>query len=428
MNETLWRQVMSQTYGIGDGLLNLAEKVSGEVDRLCADYERRALANQARVMDAFYDVRLSSVDMTGTTGYGYGDQGREKTAEIFSRVFGGARALVSPHLLSGTHALSVCLSGLLRPNDAVLSLTGTPYDTLESVLGIRPTPGSLAEYGITYRQCVATEMDDQELGELLRPPVKLAYIQRSGGYSQRPALCIEEIEELIARVRELAPHVLVLVDNCYGEFVQTKEPGHVGAHLCAGSLIKNPGGGLAESGGYVVGDKDLVEQVAVRLSVPGQGGDVGSYLPGYRSFLQGLFVAPSVVAGALKGAAFMARFFEALGFPTLPRPYERRSDIIQGVELGSATALKAFCRGIQKASPVDALAHPEPWNMPGYQHQIIMAAGTFVQGASIELTADARFAAPFIVYLQGGLTYQHVQCAALIAAHELEAAGCLVRT
>ena len=425
INNNAWPDILAQAYGIPKNLLELAREVKNDLRDLCYLYEELALSNQARVMEAFRAANLSSMHLAGSTGYGYDDPGREKTSQIYARVFGASKALVSPHLLSGTHALTVSLFGVLRPGDRVLSLTGAPYDTLESVLGIRPTVGSLAEYGVDYRQCVAEELDDAQLAQILAPPVKLAYIQRSGGYSERAALSIEDLKQMVERVKKLAPEVVVLVDNCYGEFVETREPGHVGAHLTAGSLIKNPGGGLAENGGYVVGEEDLVEQVAGRLSVPGQGSEVGSYLPGYRNFLQGLFTAPSVVAGALQGAAFAARFFEKLGFRVRPSAEAVRSDIIQGLELESARALRGFCRGIQKASPVDAQAHPEPWDMPGYEQQIIMAAGTFIQGASIEVTADARFAPPYTVYLQGGLSYQHVQCAILIAASELVADGCL---
>ncbi|MEW6522064.1 MAG: methionine gamma-lyase family protein [Bacillota bacterium] len=417
-------QTLSGYYGVPAGLIALADRVERGLVELFGVFDQLAKVNQARVLGAFGRHQVAASHLSGSTGYGYHDLGRERAGLVFADVFGTEAALVSPHFLSGTHALATCLWGVLRPGDTMLSLTGPPYKTLEAVIGTRRSRGSLAEYGISYRQ-VAWPPPDGELDEALASSPRLVYLQRSPGYSSRPALGIEQMRRLIERVRAQAPGAVVMVDNCYGEFVEPVEPGHAGADLLAGSLIKNPGGGLADGGGYVAGSSALVEAVAERLSSPGQGSHVGAAPAGYRSTLQGLFMAPAVVSGALKGAALAAGLFGALGFETAPGPLDQRHDIIQAIHLGSAQALEAFCRGIQKASPVDAQATPVPWQMPGYDCQVIMAGGTFVQGSSIELSADAPFSEPFTVYLQGGLSYHHVYCAVLVAANELLQAGCL---
>lgn len=424
MNAPELSPILSDHYQVSPGLMGLAEQVERGLGEVFARIDQLARVNQARVMRAFSRHQVASGHLLGSTGYGYHDLGRERSGRVFADVLGTEAALVSPHFLSGTHALSACLWGVLRPGDTMLSLTGAPYGTLEGVIGLRASRGSLAEFGVKYRQ-VELDAPASEVEEALYQSPRLVYLQRSSGYSSRRTLTIGELSRLIARVRTTCPGTIIMVDNCYGELVQAVEPGHLGAHLVAGSLIKNPGGGLADGGGYVAGSALLVEAVAERLSVPGQGSQVGAAPGGYRGILQGLFVSPTVVGGALKGAALAAGLFGALGFATSPGPFDERSDIIQAIHLQSAKAMQAFCRGIQRASPIDAQATPIPSEVPGYAHPVIMAGGTFVQGASIELSADAPFAEPFTVYLQGGLTYHHVYCAVLIAANELLQAGCL---
>jgi cystathionine beta-lyase family protein involved in aluminum resistance len=417
------QQLLASVFGVQSGLCGLADSVERGLRTVFERFEATARHNQARVLAAFGAADVSSGHLSGSTGYGYHDLGRRRAAEVYARVFGAQSALVSPHILSGTHALSICLWAVLRPGDAVLPLGGAPYNTLEPVLGSRPATGSLAEFGIACRAPLPLSAGDEELAQALAAPVRAVYIQRSSGYSERTALSLEELATLVRRVRACAPHVAVLVDNCYGEFTECGEPGHCGADLVAGSLIKNPGGGLADGGGYIAGTSALVAAAAGRLSVPGQGDEIGAAPWGYRMILQGLFMAPSVVCSALKGAAFAAGLFGALGYATRPAALDPRSDIIQAIRLGSPSALRAFCTGIQKASPLDARAVPIPWEVPGYEHAVIMAGGTFVQGSSIELSADAPFVEPYTVYLQGGLSYHHVYCACLIAAAELLRAG-----
>ena len=373
-------------------------------------------ANFARVLDAFRAERVAVRHFAATTGYGYGDDGRDTLERIYARIFGCEDALVRPAIASGTHALALCLFGLLRPGDILVAGSGKPYDTLESVIGLTDEvgQGSLREYGIEYRQ-VDLQQDDIDLPALLalldEPRVKVVALQRSRGYDWRASVSVQRLGEVARAVHDKRPDVVVMVDNCYGEFVQAQEPTQVGCDIMVGSLIKNPGGGLAPTGGYIAGRADLVEKCAYRLTSPGIGREVGSYLGGYDRFYQGLFLAPHVVAQAVKGAMLAAALFESLGFAVSPRPDEDRNDIIQAIRFEDAGKLIAFCEGIQYASPVDSHVTPEPWAMPGYQDQVIMAAGTFVSGASIELSADAPIRPPFIGYMQGGLTYAHVRYA-----------------
>ena len=372
--------------------------------------------NFARVMDAFRAEQVAVRHFAPTTGYGYGDDGRDTLERIYARVFGCEDALVRPAIASGTHALALCLYGLLRPGDILIAGSGKPYDTLESVIGLTDDvgQGSLKDYGIEYRQ-VDLKDNDVDVEELLRhldePRVRVVALQRSRGYDWRPSLSVKRLGEVAKAVHEKRPDVVVMVDNCYGEFVQTIEPTHVGCDIIVGSLIKNPGGGLAPTGGYIAGRKDLVEKCSYRLTSPGIGREVGSYLGGYDRFYQGLFFAPHVVMQAVKGAALASAVFSKLGYAVNPTPQEERYDIIQAIKFEQSEKLIAFCQGIQYASPIDSHVTPEPWDMPGYQDPVIMAAGTFVSGASIELSADAPIRAPYTAYMQGGLTYAHVRYA-----------------
>lgn len=372
--------------------------------------------NFARVMDAFRAEQVAVRHFAPTTGYGYGDDGRDTLERIYARVFGCEDALVRPAIASGTHALALCLYGLLRPGDILIAGSGKPYDTLESVIGLTDEvgQGSLKDYGIEYHQ-VDLKDNDVDVEELLRhldePRVRVVALQRSRGYDWRPSLSVKRLGEVAKAVHEKRPDVVVMVDNCYGEFVQTIEPTHVGCDIIVGSLIKNPGGGLAPTGGYIAGRKDLVEKCSYRLTSPGIGREVGSYLGGYDRFYQGLFFAPHVVMQAVKGAALASAVFSKLGYAVNPTPQEERYDIIQAIKFEQSEKLIAFCQGIQYASPIDSHVTPEPWDMPGYQDPVIMAAGTFVSGASIELSADAPIRAPYTAYMQGGLTYAHVRYA-----------------
>ncbi len=372
--------------------------------------------NFARVMDAFRAEQVAVRHFAPTTGYGYGDDGRDTLERIYARVFGCEDALVRPAIASGTHALALCLYGLLRPGDILIAGSGKPYDTLESVIGLTDEvgQGSLKDYGIEYHQ-VDLKDNDVDVEELLRhldePRVRVVALQRSRGYDWRPSLSVKRLGEVAKAVHEKRPDVVVMVDNCYGEFVQTIEPTHVGCDIIVGSLIKNPGGGLAPTGGYIAGRKDLVEKCSYRLTSPGIGREVGSYLGGYDRFYQGLFFAPHVVMQAIKGAALASAVFSKLGYAVNPTPQEERYDIIQAIKFEQSEKLIAFCQGIQYASPIDSHVTPEPWDMPGYQDPVIMAAGTFVSGASIELSADAPIRAPYTAYMQGGLTYAHVRYA-----------------
>ena len=382
--------------------------------------------NQMKVVGAMQKNRVEAACFAATSGYGYNDLGRDKLEEVYASAFHAEAALVRPQIACGTHALAVALSGNLRPGDELLSPVGKPYDTLEEVIGIRPSNGSLAEYGVTYRQVDLLEdgsFDYPAIEKAINERTKLVTIQRSKGYQTRPTLSVQRIGELIAFIKERKPDVICMVDNCYGEFVEKIEPTDVGADLCVGSLIKNPGGGLAPIGGYIVGKEKYVENAAYRLTSPGLGKEVGASLGVMTSFYQGFFMAPTVVGGALKGAIFAANIYEKLGFSVIPNGTESRHDIIQAVTFGTPEGVIEFCKGIQAAAPVDSYVTPEPWAMPGYDSDVIMAAGAFVQGSSIELSADGPIKPPYAVYFQGGLTWQHAKYGILMSLQKLVEAG-----
>ena len=406
-------------YEYGEAAIkNLAERFA-EIDRI-------AEHNQAKVLAAMQKNRVSAACFAATTGYGYDDVGRDNLEKVYADVFHTEAALVRPQITCGTHALTVALSANLLPGDELLSPVGLPYDTLQEVIGIRESPCSLAEYGVTYRQVDLTEngsFDYPAIREAINEKTKLITIQRSKGYATRPTFSVKQIGELIAFVKEIKPDVICMVDNCYGEFVEVIEPSDVGADMVVGSLIKNPGGGLAPIGGYICGTKACVERCAYRLSAPGLGQEVGANLGIMTALYQGFFLAPTVVAGAEKGAIFAANLYEPLGYHCVPNATESRHDIIQAVELKSEEAMIAFCKGIQAAAPVDSFATPLPWDMPGYNDKVIMAAGAFVQGSSIELSADGPIRPPYAVYFQGGLTWCHAKLGILMSLQKMVDAG-----
>ena len=384
--------------------------------------EKVSELNTKKVLDAMRELKISDAHFKTSTGYAYGDIGREKLDELFAKIFRSESALVRTQFVSGTHALATVLFGILRPNDEIISLTGEPYDTMQTVIGYKKnSAGSLKEFGIIYREVDLknNKVDYDAIKNAVTSKTKLVLIQRSRGYSMREPLKISDIEKICTTVKKINPQCITFVDNCYGEFVETLEPIEVGADIIAGSLIKNIGGGLAPTGGYIVGKKNLVELASYRLTAPGMGNELGASLGTPRLLYQGLFLAPHVTAQALKSAIFAAGIFSELGFKISPLPEEIRGDIIQAIELKTAENLTKFCRAIQNASPVDSFAAPEAWDMPGYEDKVIMAAGTFVQGASIELSADAPMREPFAVYLQGGLAFEHSKIAICNAAKEI---------
>ena len=402
--------------------LNIEKKLKDRFEAI----DETAEYNQMKVIRAMQECRVSDIHFAATTGYGYNDLGRDVLEEVYAKTFRGEDALVRPQVMSGTHALHIALSGNLRPGDELLSPVGKPYDTLDEVIGIRDAVGSLKEYGVTYRQVdllADGSFDYEGIRAALNDRTKLVTIQRSKGYATRPTLSVDQIGELIAFIKSIRPDVICMVDNCYGEFVERKEPLEVGADMIVGSLIKNPGGGLAPIGGYIVGKKDCIERAAYRLSAPGLGKEVGATLGLNQSFFQGFFLSPTVVAGALKGAVFAANIYESLGFDVVPNSTESRHDIIQAVTFGKPEAVIAFCKGIQAAAPVDSFVTPEPWDMPGYDAPVIMAAGAFVQGSSIELSADGPIKPPYAVYFQGGLTWYHAKLGILMSLQKLLDAG-----
>lgn len=406
---------MEQIYG----MLGISPEVEAFGEKVLKDLKERFEAidvvaeyNQAKVLAAMQKHRVSAECFAGSTGYGYNDQGREVLEEVYAAAFHTEAALVRPQITCGTHALAIALSANLLPGDELLSPVGRPYDTLEEVIGLRESPCSLAEFGVSYREVDLLEdgsFDYENIRKTINEKTKLVTIQRSKGYKMRPTLSVERIGELIAFVKSVKPDVICMVDNCYGEFVETREPSDVGADMVVGSLIKNAGGGLAPIGGYICGKKACIDRCAYRLTAPGLGQEVGASLDVMRSFYQGFFLAPTVAAGALKGAIFAANIYEKLGFKVIPNSTESRHDIIQAVELGTPERLIAFCEGIQAAAPVDSYVRPEPYAMPGYNCDVIMAAGAFVQGSSIELSADGPLRAPYSVYFQGGLTWYHAK-------------------
>lgn len=419
-------ETMYQEMGISPKVYAFGAEVEKSLKERFDAIEETVEYNQLKVVDAMQKNRVEAACFAATSGYGYNDLGRDKLEEVYASVFHAEAALVRPQIACGTHALAVALSGNLRPGDELLSPVGKPYDTLEEVIGIRPSNGSLAEYGVTYRQVDLLEdgsFDYPAIEKALNEKTKLVTIQRSKGYQTRPTLSVARIGELIAFIKERRPDVICMVDNCYGEFVEKIEPTDVGADLCVGSLIKNPGGGLAPIGGYIVGKQKYVENAAYRLTSPGLGKEVGASLGVMTSFYQGFFLAPTVVGAALKGAIFAANIYEKLGFSVIPNGTESRHDIIQAVTFGCPEGVIAFCKGIQAAAPVDSYVTPEPWAMPGYDSDVIMAAGAFVQGSSIELSADGPIKPPYAVYFQGGLTWPHAKLGILMSLQKLVDAG-----
>ena len=419
---------MYQKLHIDEKVLQYCSEIEQSLQARFQEIDKIAEFNQMKVLAAMQENKVSDAHFGSSTGYGYDDLGRDALEAVYASVFHAESALVRPQLTCGTHALTVALSANLRPGDEILSPVGKPYDTLEGVIGIRECKGSLAEFGITYAQVDLLPdgcFNYPEIEKALNEKTKLVTIQRSKGYQTRPTLSVEQIGELISFIKGIKPDVICMVDNCYGEFVQTMEPSEVGADLCVGSLIKNPGGGLAPIGGYIVGKEEYVEQCAYRLTAPGLGREVGATLGLNQQFFQGLFLAPTVVAGALKGAIFAANIYESLGYPVIPNGSEPRYDIIQAVTLKSPEAVIAFCQGIQAAAPVDSHVTPEPWPMPGYHSDVIMAAGAFVQGSSIELSADAPIQPPYAVYFQGGLTWYHAKLGIMMSVQKMKEAGLL---
>ena len=413
---------MYKNMGICDEVYNYCDNIIKSLHDRFEEIDKNAEYNQMKVIKALQDNKVAEMHLSGTTGYGYNDDGRDTLEKVYSDIFKTEDALVRPQIICGTHALNVALSSNLRPGDELLSPVGKPYDTMDEIIGIRPSKGSLAEYGITYAQVDLLPdggFDYEGIKNAINERTKLVTIQRSKGYASRPTLSVERIGELISFIKGIKPDVICMVDNCYGEFVERIEPSEVGADMIVGSLIKNPGGGLAPCGGYIAGKKECVEQAAYRLSSPGLGKEVGATLGVNQSFYQGLFLSPVVVAGALKGAIFAANVYEKAGFVVRPDGSEPRYDIIQAVELGSADGLLAFCKGIQAAAPVDSFVTPEPWPMPGYDSDVIMAAGAFVQGSSIELSADGPLKEPYSVFFQGGLTWYHAKLGIMMSVQKM---------
>ncbi|MFS0838126.1 aminotransferase class I/II-fold pyridoxal phosphate-dependent enzyme [Paenibacillus sp. 1P03SA] len=410
-------------------IMAIMEQAEESVQPRFREIERTIDHNQWKVIAAFQNQGISDYHFASSTGYGYNDRGRELLDLVYAEVFGAEAALVRPHFVSGTHTIGTALFGVLRPGDELVYITGKPYDTLHKVIG-KPGDGtgSLQDFGIGYREVPLLadgSLDEAGIRAAITPKTKVIGIQRSRGYDWRASFTVAAIGEMVEFVKSIRPDLIVFVDNCYGEFTERLEPNQVGADLIAGSLIKNPGGGLAASGGYIAGRKELVEMAAYRLTAPGIGGEVGAMLGTTRSIYQGLFLAPHLVGQAVKGSVVAAAVFEQLGFKTRPRPEDPRTDLIQAIEFTSAEHLITFVQGVQRASAVDAHVTPEPWDMPGYEHPVIMAAGTFIQGGSLELSADAPIREPYIAYMQGGLTYSHCKLGVLTALQHMKERGLL---
>lgn len=423
-------ETMYQDLGISKEVMDVGNKIEQELLPRFQAFDKTAEYNQLKVLHAMQKNRVSDGCFNYASGYGYNDQGRDTLEQVYADTFHTESALVRPQITCGTHALALALAANLRPGDELLSPVGKPYDTLEEVIGIRPSKGSLAEYGITYRQVELLEdgfFDYPAIEKAINEKTKLVTIQRSKGYQTRPSYSVGKIGELIAFVKKIKPDVICMVDNCYGEFVETIEPSDVGADMIVGSLIKNPGGGLAPIGGYVAGRSELIENCAYRLTSPGLGKEVGASLGVMQSFYQGFFLAPTVVCSALKGAVFAANLYERLGYGVIPNGSGSRHDIIQAVELGTPEGVIAFCKGVQAAAPVDSFVTPEPWAMPGYDSDVIMAAGAFVQGSSIELSADGPIKPPYAVYFQGGLTWPHAKLGILQSLQHLVDTGVVTK-
>ncbi len=417
---------MYERLGISRQVMDFGKEIEAALTERFKEIDETAEYNQMKVIKAMQNNRVSDIHFAATTGYGYNDLGRDTLEAVYASVFHTESALVRPNLISGTHALTVALSGNLRPGDELLSPVGKPYDTLEEVIGIRDSVGSLKEYGVVYRQVdllADGTFDYESIEKAVNEKTKLVTIQRSKGYDTRPTFSVSQIGELISFVKKIKPDVICMVDNCYGEFVERIEPSDVGADMVVGSLIKNPGGGIAPIGGYIAGRTDCIDRASYRLTAPGLGKEVGATLGLNQSFFQGLFLSPTVVAGALKGAVFAANVYEKLGFSVVPDGTQSRHDIIQAVTFGKPEGVIAFCQGIQAAAPVDSFVTPEPWDMPGYDAPVIMAAGAFVQGSSIELSADGPIKPPYAVYFQGGLTWYHAKLGILMSVQKLLEAG-----
>lgn len=426
MNEKLRNAY--ENMGISDRIVKMADEIEDSLKERFEEIDAIVEYNQLKVLSAMQKHKLSDIHFAGTTGYGYNDAGRETLEKVYAEIFGTEAALVRPQITCGTHALALALMSNLRPGDELISPVGKPYDTMEEIIGIRPSKGSLAEYGITYKQVELLEdgtFDYDKIKEAISDKTKMVTIQRSKGYLTRPTFSVGQIGELIHFIKEIRSDIICMVDNCYGEFVELQEPSNVGADMVVGSLIKNPGGGLAPIGGYICGTKECVENAYYRLTAPGLGSEVGATLNVNRSFFQGLFQAPQVVGGALKGAIFAANIYEKLGYACVPNATEERHDIIQAVTFHDPDKVVAFCEGIQYAAPVDSFVTPTPWPMPGYDCDVIMAAGAFISGASIELSADAPMHEPYTVYFQGGLSYHHAKYGILKSLARLEEKGLL---
>lgn len=421
------KKMYCEQLGISEKVYDYSENIIAGLKERFEKIDETAEYNQMKVINAMQKNHVAEMHLNGTSGYGYNDDGRDTLEQVYADIFKAEAALVRPQIICGTHALNIALSSNLRPGDELLSPVGKPYDTMDEIIGIRPSKGSLAEYGVSYRQVdllADGSFDYENIKKAINEKTKLVTIQRSKGYASRPTLSVERIGELISFIKEIKPDVICMVDNCYGEFVERIEPTEVGADMIVGSLIKNPGGGLAPCGGYIAGTKECVEQAAYRLSSPGLGKEVGATIGGVnKEFYQGLFLAPTVVAGALKGAIFAANAYEKLGFKVVPDGKEERYDIIQAVELRSAKGLIAFCKGIQAAAPVDSFVTPEPLAMPGYDDDVIMAAGAFVQGSSIELSADGPLREPYAAYFQGGLTWYHAKLGIIMSMQKMYEEG-----
>lgn len=424
MNEL--KDKMYNGLGISKQVLDFCTEIEERLQDRFKEFDEKAEYNQFKVIKAMQEARVSDVHFSASSGYGYNDLGRDTLEEVYAKVFNTEAALVRPQITCGTHALALALASNLRPGDELLSVSGKPYDTLEEVIGIRPSVGSLKEFGVTYSQVDLLpdgSFDKEGIKKAINPKTKLIAIQRSKGYLPRRTLSPYEIGDVIKFIKEINPELIVMVDNCYGEFVEYDEPSDFGADMTVGSLIKNPGGGLAPIGGYIVGTKECIEQASYRLTAPGLGREVGATLGVTQSFFQGLFLAPTVVSGALKGAVFAANIYEKLGFKVVPDGSEPRYDIIQAIEFGRPEGVIEFCKGIQAAAPVDSFVTPEPWAMPGYDSDVIMAAGAFIQGSSIELSADGPIKPPYAVYFQGGLTWYHAKLGIINSLQKLVDAG-----
>lgn len=429
MDTNFTDELLIRELGIRPAVLSLVKEAETQVRDEFAGIDDITAYNQYKVLGALQKNRIANMHFAWNTGYGYDDPGRDAVEKVYADIFGTEAALVRTTIVNGTHALAITLMGILRPGDELIYASGGPYDTLEEVIGIRGEGmGSLADYGITYKQVELKpdgSLDLETLGSVISDKTKMVCVQRATGYGWRKAITVNQIEELAAFVHGIRSDIVCMADNCYGEFLDVKEPTNVGIDVMAGSLIKNPGGGLALSGGYVCGRKDLIEKIAYRMTCPGIGGECGLTFGQTRAVLQGIFMAPKVTSGAVKGAILCARVFEILGYPVCPPSSDTRSDIIQAVQLGSPEAVCAFCEGIQAAAPIDSHVTPIPWAMPGYESEVIMAAGAFVQGSSIELSADAPIREPYNVYFQGGLTYEHSRFGVLKAVNQMYEKGLL---